>query len=1564
MPTTGHWLPLALACILPAAVVAHLDHAAAPTSFLREPGRCSMRDSCGRKSAFGSDIPCPDNGPAQPHDDDLVFKATLAQVCGDDFSTTTCCTLGQLDLLQASLAQAEPLLASCPACRNNFRQFYCHFTCSPDQSLFVAVTATQTLTKAGKPVEAVKTVDFAVSPEFGTGFFDSCKGVKFGATNGYAMGLIGGGATDYLAFLRYMGQERALGSPFQIDFPSPASLSASLPTSNASLPAPPSPLDIPPISCASSDPSQRCACPDCPAVCASLPPVRSPAERHAQRCRVGRMDCFPFALCVAYAAALAAALAAYAAREAGRRWGRGGARGAIHLGAGDGEDSEDGEEDEVLEARGRDERQRGGGGGVWARLGDRLGGAFGGSGGGGGWARSSRLAPGEEDAPLLSDEATRRPGLPRSRSSGSGGGLVGARSIASELDGGGSGGRARSGTAGSGSSPSTSRRSLHHSTASSGAGGGGASLSLLDSDALRAPPTTTQPRYYALNTVLTRAFYRLGLSCARRPALTLAAGLAACAVAHLGWGRFAIERDPVKLWVPQGSEVAREKARFDEAFGPFYRTEQVFFSALPGGPREVEGEEEEGGDERSQSAWTPSDEPVLSWDTLEWLVGVEDEVRALRSPDDEGGVSLADVCFAPTSSAADGASPSVEECVVQSPLGYLSNSLDGLGPSTWAAVLDDCAASPASCLPPFGQPLNPKLVLSVAPSRAPHDARAVILTYVVRNSLDPHEVARAESWERALAAYLRALAAPRGSAAQRGVRVSWSVGTSLESELNAATNTDVPIVVGSYLVMFVYVAVSLGGSGTGLVRAMVRAAALALAALVGGGRWLVRRAGGGQGQIKLGDERVQVGGARSRSASAEPELINGTRALGAYVRKQVLVDSRFLLGLWGILIVLLSVSTSVAICSAAGVKVTLIIAEVIPFLVLAIGVDNVFLLSHELDQQNARSYRQGSLLPGDDDDSDLYLEVEERVARTLARIGPSILLSASCETVAFALGALVGMPAVTNFAIYAAGAVVVNSILQVTVFVSLMTLDLHRVEANRVDCFPCLKLPPTPSLAVVPGPRESLLPRFVRHVYAPNLVRKPVKFLVLTLFSGLFVLSWIGARHVDLGLDQRLALPSSSYLVDYFNSIDAYLDVGPPVYFVAEKINATAIENVRHLCSRFSTCDEFSLANVLEAERKRPESSYLAEPPAVWLDDFISWTNPILEDCCRVKRRNETEFCEPNDPDGACKPCFEDREPPWSTTLEGFPQDGEFMRYLEHWLESPTDESCPLGGKATYSSALALHEDADGIKDNVALSHFRTYHTPLKTQGDFIEALAAARRIASDLSRRTGAHVFPYSLFYVFFASYDKMWSTARAVLTFALAAVFLITSLLLGSFRTGAVVAFTVFLSLVSVLGSMGAWNVSLNPLSLVNLVIAVGISVEFCAHLARAFVGAGGGVARDRDERAVAALDDVGASVVSGIGATKLIGIAVLGLTKSALLRTYYFKMWLALIVSSALHGLVLLPVLLSLFGGRVGYALTTQDSDGGWIETSVARRYERESRPFIDDDDDGSSVGSGEY
>jgi Niemann-Pick C1 protein len=138
----------------------------------------------------------------------------------------------------------------------------------------------------------------------------------------------------------------------------------------------------------------------------------------------------------------------------------------------------------------------------------------------------------------------------------------------------------------------------------------------------------------------------------------------------------------------------------------------------------------------------------------------------------------------------------------------------------------------------------------------------------------------------------------------------------------------------------------------------------------------------------------------------------------------------------------------------------------------------------------------------------------------------------------------------------------------------------------------------------------------------------------------------------------------------------------------------------------------------------------LIDDSAVWLDDYFQWLNPALDQCCRVKIVDPTIFCSADDSDFQCRPCFEDR--PWNITMEGLPIDQDFMRYLKQWLISPSDESCPLGGRAAYSSALDLSADGTAVE----LSHFRTYHTPLKSQSDFIEAHAAAQRIALDISAR------------------------------------------------------------------------------------------------------------------------------------------------------------------------------------------------------------------------------------
>jgi Niemann-Pick C1 protein len=394
--------------------------------------------------------------------------------------------------------------------------------------------------------------------------------------------------------------------------------------------------------------------------------------------------------------------------------------------------------------------------------------------------------------------------------------------------------------------------------------------------------------------------------------------------------------------------------------------------------------------------------------------------------------------------------------------------------------------------------------------------------------------------------------------------------------------------------------------------------------------------------------------------------------------------------------------------------------------------------------------------------------------------------------------------------------------------------------------------------------------------------------------------------HVSRFIDQRLALPSESYLIPYFNDVDAYLDVGPPVFFVVHDVDTTERAGQQALCGRFTTCQDLSISNVLEAERKRPESSFISEPTASWIDDFFNWLDPGKEECCRVRRADPTVFCGATDSARLCQPCYAGKEPAWNITMDGFPHGEEFMRYLKQWLISPTTEECPLAGKASFGSALSLAPD----ESDVIASHFRTFHVPLKSQGDYINAFAAAHRIADDLSRSTGASVFPYSIFYVFFDQYAHIVAITQEVLGLGLGSVLVVTAFLLGSWRTGTIVTGVVALTIVSVMGIMPVWGIHLNAISLVNLVISLGIAVEFCAHVARAFMSAGSGLPMDhpagqkeRDERMWTALVDVGPSVsptcqinaliltpskvLSGITFTKLIGISVLALTRSKLLE-----------------------------------------------------------------------------
>ncbi|KAG6434864.1 hypothetical protein SASPL_106508 [Salvia splendens] len=615
------------------------------------------------------------------------------------------------------------------------------------------------------------------------------------------------------------------------------------------------------------------------------------------------------------------------------------------------------------------------------------------------------------------------------------------------------------------------------------------------------------------------------------------------------------------------------------------------------------------------------------------------------------------------------------------------------------------------------------------------------------------------------------------------------------------------------------------------------------------------------------------------------------------------ISSKILLGLSGVLLVMLSVLGSVGFFSAVGVKSTLIIMEVIPFLVLAVGVDNMCILVQAVKRQQ------------------LELPIEGRISNALVEVGPSITLASLAEVLAFAVGSFIPMPACRVFSMFAALAVLLDFLLQVTAFVALIIFDFLRAEDNRIDCFPCIKTSGSNVELEKGGNQQKpgLLVRYMKEIHAPILSVWVIKLLVVCTFGALTLASIALCSRIQPGLEQQIVLPRDSYLQGYFNNITDYLRIGPPLYFVVKDYNySLESRQTNQLCS-ISQCDSNSLLNEIARASLVPESSYIAKPAASWLDDFLVWLSPEAFGCCR--KFTNASYCPPDDQppccasDGGscglssvcsdCTTCFRHSE-----LQNGRPSTAQFREKLPWFLNALPSADCAKGGNGAYTSNVELNGYENGI---IQASAFRTYHTPLNKQADYVNSMRAARDFSAKMSHALGIDVFPYAVFYMFFEQYLNIWKTALVNLAIAMAAVFVVCLVITCSVWTSAIILLVLSMIIVDLLGIMAILGIQLNALSVVNLVMSVGIAVEFCVHITHAFLVTSG----DRNQRMKEALTTMGASVFSGITLTKLVGVLVLCFSRTEVFVVYYFKMYLALVLLGFLHGLVFLPVILSMFG-----------------------------------------------
>uniref|UniRef100_A0A8D0G122 NPC1 like intracellular cholesterol transporter 1 n=1 Tax=Sphenodon punctatus TaxID=8508 RepID=A0A8D0G122_SPHPU len=638
-----------------------------------------------------------------------------------------------------------------------------------------------------------------------------------------------------------------------------------------------------------------------------------------------------------------------------------------------------------------------------------------------------------------------------------------------------------------------------------------------------------------------------------------------------------------------------------------------------------------------------------------------------------------------------------------------------------------------------------------------------------------------------------------------------------------------------------------------------------------------------------------------------------TLALGEYSScRRILVDSKVTLGLGGILVVLGAVFSSLGFYSYMGVPSSLIIIEVVPFLVLAVGADNIFIFVLEYQQSERQSGESR----------------EQHIGRVLGSVAPSMLLCSLSEAICFFMGALSNMPAVKTFALNAALAVLFDFLLQMSIFVAFMSLDARRKEVKGMP-------PRCSERGVAPrGGGMSFLS--VTQLVAPGL--RPIlgTGTVMLVFIFMFCAGIYLMVNVHVGLEQQLALPTDSYLLQYFEFLNQYFMVGVPTYFVTTGgYNFSTVAGMNGICSSVG-CDNNSMTIKIQYATRFPNESYLAIPASSWVDDFIDWLNP-LSTCCRIRLLppNAGSFCPSTDSNYKCMPL----------QLSGplRPDLKQFNQFLPWFLQDLPNLNCPKGGLGAYDTAVRHGPDGEILgkwpptvlsilsvlwsqssDDPLSTaSRFMAYHTPLTNSQEYTAALKAARALAANITdslRKVPGtdpsfRVFPYTITYVFYEQYLSIAMEGIFNLAVCLMPTFTVCCILLGmDLRSGLINLLTIVMILVETVGVMTLWDISYNAVSLINLVTAVGISVEFVSHLTRTFAIS---TKPTRLEKAKEATVNMGSAVFAGVVMTNLPGIVILAFAKSQLIQIFFFRLNLIITLLGMVHGLVFLPVFLSYFG-----------------------------------------------
>jgi len=690
------------------------------------------------------------------------------------------------------------------------------------------------------------------------------------------------------------------------------------------------------------------------------------------------------------------------------------------------------------------------------------------------------------------------------------------------------------------------------------------------------------------------------------------------------------------------------------------------------------------------------------------------------------------------------------------------------------------------------------------------------------------------------------------------------------------------------------------------------------------------------------------------SESSMPLIYGGYGLMFAFIvfvfiNPMNLYKSHVFGGVGGLILVLFAFISALGVFSHLGLKLNATILQVLPFLALGLGVDDMFVLVHTY----------ADLLPRYS-----HLGAAKLVGLTWSSAGSSVTLTSICNLTAFFTGSMIPLPAVQAFCQCAGIVVCCNYIILITCLPTILMIDYKMSLCFRGGG----KVQDEEGGKALEDGGHVSKGGFVGNYYAPFLASKVGKALALLICAALVAFASIGIGKVENGLEIKDIVSETDPL---FSAVEKRFDffslwpqaVGLRDVSWEKKETQAAIlameANFKPSVSYMkTTVTSFFTAMLIDAYKEYPE--YIVCGPSVEHPNLMARNNydgafaGLREDAVYLLDLDSdlTRASEAGKMDFSTGDLF--RRADWDYKLrcggEGdkpenlynstagwkwYIKEGHFFElyqkyaatdagtFLTAYLDGVQAFGCKNDEEAPGQFVNCFKESEEDPTANALAYSFGKYFIKSGETAQVVDLIEEVRSYIEDPEARHNKldpnllaekQVFPVGSLFIFWEQYVTLKTVLWSTFGLCCGMLFVACLLVLINIKASLFVTAMSALIVIEIYGMFDSLGIKLNAIPSATLIMAIGIAVEFVAHVVAAFESAQG----NGDERMKQCLDEVFFPVLEG-GVSSILGFSMLATADLKFIRTYFFMIYLVVVLVGLINGLFILPVILSLIGPK---------------------------------------------